>query len=413
MRGTGGRPGTGGMFRSLRYPNYRLLIAGQLATSSAQWMEQVSRGWLVYELTDSPLLLGVVQAARALPLLVFGLLGGVLADRFDRKRQMILAQNANLVLNLVLAGLILSGRIQAWQVFATAVLAGAVQAFQQPARQSMIPEVVKREDLMNAVALNSGVLNVTRTLGPAVAGLLIAVVGVGWSYVLQAGMFLFASVWTAQIKLSLDEARLQQRRSGSIWSNLIDGLAYVRSRPVVLTLLLLALVPIVLAQPYSALVPVFARDVFAIGAVGQGVLLSVPGVGAVVGAFGVAAIGDGSSKGLLLLGGVVAFGLALVGFALSPWLAGALLALLIVGAASTSYRAVNQTLLQSYTDDAYRGRVMSIYLLDRGFAPLGSFLVGALAALYGSRDAVAIMGAMTALFAIVVLLRAPQIRSLT
>src|SRR5438874_6472787 len=155
-----------GIFRSMRYPNYRLLLYGQMATSSANWMEQVTRGWLVYDMTGSPLLLGAVQASRALPLLVFGLVGGVAADRFDRKRQMILAQNANMVLNLILAVLIMTGRVAPWHVFVTAVLAGSVQAFQQPARQSLIPDIVGHGDLMNAIALNSGVLNTTRTLGP-------------------------------------------------------------------------------------------------------------------------------------------------------------------------------------------------------------------------------------------------------
>jgi MFS family permease len=400
------------MFSSLRYPNYRLLIAGQVTTSSAQWMEQVSRGWLVYDMTGSPLLLGLVQASRALPLLVFGLVGGVLADRFDRKRQMILAQNANMVLNLILAALVITQRVETWHVLVTAVLAGAVQAFQQPARQSMIPEIVERKDLMNAIALNSGILNTTRTLGPTVAGLLIAVIGVGGSYIFQAFLFLFASIWTAQIDIPLTAVRRMRRDSGSIWDSLVDGLGYVRARPIVLTLLAISLIPIILAQPYSALVPVFARDVFAIGAVGQGVLLSVPGIGAVIGAFAIAGIGDTSAKSMILLGGVVAFGIGLVAFALSPWLAGALLALLVVGAASTSYRAVNQTLLQTHTDEAYRGRVMSIYLLDRGLAPLGSLLVGTLAAAFGARDAVAIMGFLTAAFAGVVVLRIPRIRAL-
>src|SRR4051812_21859366 len=151
-----------GIFRSLQYPNYRLLLYGQMATSSANWMEQVSRGWLVYDMTGSPLLLGLVQASRAVPLLFFGLIGGVLADRFDRKRQLVLAQNANMVLNLILAALVLSGQVQTWHVLLTAVLAGSVQAFQQPARQSLISDIVGREDLLNAIALNSGVLNSTR-----------------------------------------------------------------------------------------------------------------------------------------------------------------------------------------------------------------------------------------------------------
>jgi MFS family permease len=158
---------------------------------------------------------------------------------------------------------------------------------------------------------------------------------------------------------------------------------------------------------------VFARDVFQIGAIGQGVLLSVPGIGAVIGAFVIAGQGDASWKSMVMIGGVVAFGVGLIGFALSPWLAGALLALLVVGAASTSYRAVNQTMLQLHTEDEFRGRVMSIYLLDRGLAPLGSLLAGGLATAFNARDAVAIMGALTIAFACLIALRLPQLRDLS
>lgn len=396
------------MFRSLRYPNFRLLIAGQFATSSAQWMEQVARGWLVYEMTGSPLLLGAVQATRALPLLIFGLLGGVLADRLDRKRQMVLAQNANAVLNIVLAALVISGRVQAWHVFVTAALAGSVMAFQQPARQSMIPDLVERADLMNAVALNSGVLNTMRTLGPTFAGVIVAVVGVGGCYIFQAALFVFASLWTVQIKAP--DRPLPQR--ATIWGSFTDGVTYVRSNTTILALLALALIPIVLAQPYSALIPVFARDIFNIGAVGQGVLLAAPGFGAVIGAFWIARFHESTSASMLLLAGVIMFGGGLVAFALSPWLSVALLALLVVGIASTSYRAVNQTLLQTHTDDAYRGRVMSMYLLDRGMAPLGALLAGILATAYGTRDAVAILGILTAAFAVAIAVRVPRLRSL-
>jgi MFS family permease len=403
-------PQLGGTFRSLAYRDFRLLIAGQMTTSSAQWMEQVARGWLVYDMTGSPLLLGAVQATRAVPLLIFGLLGGVLADRLDRKRQMILSQNANVVLNLVLAVLVLSGRVQAWHIFLTAALAGCVMAFQQPARQSLIPDLVDRRDLMNAIAVNSGVLNTTRTVGPMVAGLLVAAIGVGGCYLVQAGLFLLASVWTAQIAVP---EREQGQGKQSLWGSFAEGMSYVRSNRVVLTLLLLALVPIILAQPYSALVPVFARDVFAIGAFGQGLLLSAPGVGAVIGAFAVARLSDSRWASALLLLGVIVFGLGLIAFALSPWLTGALGALFVVGIASTSYRAVNQTMLQAHTEDGYRGRVMSVYLLDRGLAPLGSLLAGGLAAAFGAPDAVVIMGLLTAIFGVLIALWVPRIRNLS
>jgi len=314
-------------------------------------------------------------------------------------------------LNLILAALIISGHVESWHVLVTAVLAGSVQAFQQPARQSLISDIVGHEDLLNAIALNSGVLNSTRTLGPTVAGLLIAFVGVGGSYVFQAGLFLFASVWTVQMSIPERPERAARRHQGSMWSNLLDGLGYVRTKPTVIALLALSLVPIILAQPYSSMIPIFAKDVFKIGSLGQGVLLSVPGIGAVIGAFAIAG-GTWARQGLILIGGVVVFGLGLVAFAWSPWFAGALVALLVVGGASTSYRAVNQSLLQTQTEDAYRGRVMSIYLLDRGMAPLGSLFAGILAASFGAPNAVAILGMLTIAFALAVAAFVPRLRTL-
>jgi MFS family permease len=199
----------------------------------------------------------------------------------------------------------------------------------------------------------------------------------------------------------------------TIWGSFTDGVTYVRTNTTVLALLALALVPIVLAQPYSALVPVFARDIFDIGAIGQGVLLAAPGLGAVIGALAVARMNESSGgASLLLLAGVVLFGGGLVVFALSPWLWLALAALMVVGIASTSYLAVNQTLLQTHTEDEYRGRVMSMYLLDRGMAPLGALLAGGLAAAYGVRDAVAVLGILTAAFAVAIAVRVPRLRSL-
>ncbi len=395
-----------GTFRSLRHAGFRLLIAAQLSTSFASWMEQVARGWLVYEMTGSATALGLVQACRAAPLLIFGLWAGVAADRYDRKRQLLLAQNANAVLNVILAALIITGRVQPWHVFATAFMAGSVMAFQSPARQSIIPDVVGRDDLMNAIALNSGVVNGSRTIGPAIAGLIIAVVGVGGSYIVQALLFVLASWWTAKMTVS----RLQPVAAGeTAWQSLLDGFRYIRGRPVVVMLLLIAIIPILLAQPYQSLMPVFARDIYEIGPLGQGILLSASGVGAVLGALANATWGDTGWKGLHMLIGLVLFGVGLIAFALSPWLALALIALGFVGGANTSYRAVTQALLQTHTDDAYRGRVMSIYLLDRGFAPLGSVVAGLLTDAMGARSAVVALGGMTVLVAGAALASMPRL----
>ncbi len=392
-------------FRSLRHPNYRVLLAAQVLTSSAMGMEQVARGWLVYSLTGSALLLGLVQATRMIPLLFLGAFSGVAADRFNRQFQLMAAQLANAALNIVLAGLILTGTVETWHIFLTGFLGGCAITFQMPARQSLIPSTVNREDLINAVAINSGVNNMTRTLGPSLAGLLIAGTGTAGAYLFQAGLLVVASVWTLQLKFPQMLHDAPGKAKESMWSSLVDGLRYVRNRPVILNVLVLGLIPIILAQPYQALVPIFAGDIFDIGPAGLGLLMSAPGVGAVIGALLVARQNDSSRNAHLFLGGIIGFGGGIVVFALSPWVSLALIAMFFVGITSTSYRAVNQTMLQAHTENAYLGRVMSLYLLDRGFSPLGAALAGVLAAAFDVRIALTIMGGLTVAVAILAAFR--------
>ena len=394
------------MARSLRHSNFRFLLAGQVSTSTAVWMEQLTRGWLVYEMTDSVFLLGLVQAVRSLPLLLLGLFGGVFADRLDRKRQLMVAQLLNMGLNFVLATLIVTGLVEIWQVFATAFLAGCVMAFQQPARQSLLPNTVPRSDLVNAVGLNSLALNSCHTLGPAIAGVMVALAGLGVTYYFQGALFLVASLWTAQLKVS-GGLRPGHDAGKSMWGSLAEGLGYIRGNQVVFTLLVLALLPLVLATPVIALLPAFAGDVFDVGPEGLGLLLGANGVGSVLGAFVVVSLGDFQHKGWYLLGAVMVLGLALVSFALSPWLWAAMLMLALVGFAQTGYRVLNQTLLHTNTEDGYRGRVMSVYLLDRGVAPLGALLAGTIAAFLGAPFAVAVLGALTFLTAALVAATVP------
>ncbi len=401
--------GSGQLARSLAYPNFRLLFAGQVSTAAAQWMEQVTRGWLIYEMTGSVFLLGLVQAVRAAPLLFLGPFGGVLADRMDRRRQLMVAQLLNMALNALLATLIVTRQVQVWHVFATALLAGCVMAFQQPARQSLLPGTVPRRDLANAVALNSMALNLSHSVGAAIAGILVSTIGTGGAYYFQAALFLIASLWTYQLAVP-DHDLPHKRRQETMWDSLTEGFRYIAGNQTVFILLVLALLPIVLAQPYNTLLPVFADDVYRTGPAGLGLLVGAAGIGAFAGAFQVAALGDFRRKGWYVLGILMVFGLSLVLFALTPWLWLALPLLGTVGFAQTSYRVVNQTLLQKNTDDEFMGRVMSIYLLDRGVAPLGSLLAGTLATFLGAPTAVGLLGGATFLVAAVVAATVPALR---
>jgi MFS family permease len=199
-------------FQSLALRDYRLLWLGMAGTSMGQWLDQVARSWLIYELTDSPLMLGAVGAMRAVPMLLFGVVAGVVADQYGRKAQLIIAQLTNVCFNLILATLVATRLVQPWHVFVSAFLTGTVQAFQLPARQALIYDLVGKEYLLNAVALNSVVFNLMRSVGPAVAGFLIALVGIDGSYYAQATLFLLATVWTIQIRVPAEEK--QPRRQG-------------------------------------------------------------------------------------------------------------------------------------------------------------------------------------------------------
>ncbi len=432
-------------FSSLRFRDYRLLWLGQAGTSAGQWMDQVARSWLIYQLTGSPLELGAVGAARAVPILVFGVAAGVVADRYGRKAQLIISQVVNAVLNLALATLVVTGRVQPWHVYVTALLVGTAQAFQQPARQALISDLVGKEYLANAVALNSAVFNLMRSLGPALAGALIAAFGVGGSYYVQAGVFVWASIWTAQMRVPGEPGLLglagawrgvagtratgldggssataagvvgaakRRRAEGSFFASLREGLQYLRENRLILSLMFLGLAPVVLAMPYVSLLPIFALDVLQVGSVGQGLLLSSVGVGALLGALGIASLGQFRRKGLLLLGGAIVFGLSLIAFSRSTWMPLSLLCLFIAGVSNASYTSQNQTIIQTLTPPRLRGRILSIYMLNRGLMPLGSLLAGGLAAWLGGPWAVTLMGASCALLAIGVALKTPAIREL-
>lgn len=443
-------------FESLRFRDYRLLWLGQGGTSMGQWMDQVARSWLIYQITGSPLQLGAVSAMRAIPMLFFGVIAGVVADRYGRKAQLVISQVTNIFLNLILATLVLTGQIQPWHVYVTAFFAGTVQAFQQPARQSLISDLVGRDHLANAIALNSAIFNLMRSVGPAVAGAMIALVGVGGSYYAQAALYAWATLWTIQMRIPgetglLESIRLRRRpvnpvdvderispaeslalrsastsgRPGaqrsatsrpvadsSFFGSMKEGFTYLLSNRLMLSLMFLGLAPVLLGMPYTSLMPIFALDVLSVGSVGQGLLLTSAGLGALVGALGIASIGSFHRKGLLLLGGATMFGLSLVAFSQSRWMPLSLLCLFFAGMSNASYTSQDQTIIQTLAPKNMRGRVISIYMLNRGLMPLGSLLAGALATWLGGPVAVGLMGVSCAIIAIWIAVKVPRIREL-
>ncbi len=393
-----------------KHPNYRLYWFGAFASNIGTWTQMVAQGWLVYELTGSPFYLGIVGFATAIPNLFLSLVGGVLADRFERRRLMIVTQSLAMSLAFLLAFLTITETITVWHIVAIAFAAGIVNAIHTPIRQTIVSDLVPREDLLNAVALNSAQFQSSRTIGPAVAGVLIAAVGPGWCFFLNGMSFL--AVIGALVAMKLPTSSGKSRKT-SMGKNLVEGLRYVRREPVLLSLIGLATVPSFFGMPYTQLMPAFASSVLGVGPEGLGLLMSSAGLGALLGALAVASLGKSAPRGLLLLGSISAFGLCLAVFAASRLFPLSVAMLLGVGMSAMAYNALNQTFLQTLSEDAMRGRVMSLLTVATfGLQPLGVLAAGGAASLLGPQAAVLGGGAVCALFAGWMLLTRPALRTL-
>jgi MFS family permease len=395
-------------FTSLQLRDYRLLWLGQVGTSMGQWMDQVTRGWLIYQITGSAFELGLATALRGLPLLFFGILAGAVADRSNRKHQLILAQVTNAILNAILATVVLFGHVQPWHVYVTGFLAGTVQAFQQPARQTLISDIVGARYLMNALALNAMALNMSRAVGPAVAGLLIAFIGAHGSYYTQAAMFVLATVWTVQMAVPEREAESAAVRREPFMRSIVEGLTFVMRDRDIRILMVLAHGPLTLGMPYMSLFPIFARDVLHGGARLQGFLMTLVGVGSVLGSLVVASLQRGYSYGRAVVIGALAFGITLFGFASAHDVTLSSLCAFCLGICVVTYQTQNQTMLQLLAPRPMRGRVMSIFLLNRGLVPLGTFIGGVLAQHLGGPLALQIMSLAVLSVVMSIILLAPR-----
>lgn len=386
-------------FESLSFRDYRLLWLGQITTSMGQWMDQTARSWLIYQMTGSPLQLGLVSAARGLPLLIFGVLAGVVADRYGRKMQLILAQVVNTILNILLATLVLTGHIHVWHVYVTGFLNGTVQAFQQPARQSLINDLVGEKHLLNAISLNSAAFNLSRSVGPGLCGILIQAFGVDVSYFVQAAMYAGATIWTIQIAVPDSSIHNQQPQVSarlSLLGSAKEGIAYIIHNRLILSLMVLGLAPILLGMPFVSLMPIFAHG----NAGTQGLMLSMVGVGAVLGALLIASLGRRQGSGKLLVIGAAGFGLSLVLFSQSSVLAMSLVFTFLAGLSNSTYTSQDQTIIQMLAPAELRGRILGIYFLNRGLMPLGSLVAGELASWLGGPWAVTVMGTACFILAI-------------
>jgi len=398
-------------FESLRYREYRLLWYGQVFASLGTWMDQVTRGWLVYELTDSALQLGLVRGIQAIPFLLLSPIAGSTADRYSRKFQVVGAQLANGLLFGVLAVLIFSGLIQTWHVYVNAVLVACVQVFLQPSRAAMISDTVPPKALTNAIGLNAVVFNMARSTGPALAGLLISLFNTGAAFIVQALFFFLSTVWTMQMSAARYSSS-PGAHTESFAQSILEGWKFSWRNEIVRAGILVVVIAALFIIPFSTLLPIFARDILAVGAQGQGFLLTSMGIGALASSLLIATLGDRMPRGLLMLGGVALYGVFVMIFAASPWFSLSLILMAAIGLCHVSSHALVQTVLQTYSPPEFRGRTMAIFHMTQVLLLLGGLLIGALSALIGAPLAAAAMSAVGVLCMVLLYLAAPRAREI-
>jgi MFS family permease len=391
----------------LRHRNFQLFFSGQLVSLIGTWMQSVAQAWLVYRITHSSLLLGSVSFAGQFPVFLAAPLGGIVADRYNRQRVVIGTQVASMLLALVLAVLTWTNKITVPEIFWLAALLGVVNAFDIPGRQSFLVEMVGKDDLINAIALNSSMFNGARIIGPAIAGLLVAKIGEGWCFFANAVSYIAVIIGLFMMRVPPREHRPQ----GSPIAHVIEGFRFVqKTAPIRAILLLLGLVSLV-AMPYTVLMPIFADKILHGGARGLGILMGATGVGALFGALTLATRTGVSGLGRWITFSCAGFGITLVAFALSRdfWLSTAVL--VPVGFCMMLQMSSSNTLIQAMVPDHLRGRVMSVYsMMFMGMAPFGALMGGVVADRLSAPVAVG-MGAVAAVGGAAIFgIRLPRLR---
>ena len=395
--------------RALRHRNFRLFFAGQFISLVGTWMQTVAESWLVYRLTGSALLLGTVGFCSQIPVFLLAPIGGTVADRHDRRRIVIATQTASMVLPFILAVLTLTHRVHVWHVMVLAAGLGVVNAFDIPARQAFLVDMVGKEDLLNAIALNSSMFNGARIIGPAVAGIMVASIGEGLCFLVNSLSYIAVIAGLLLMKL---ERRGRLDQQGSPLENIIEGFRFVRNTgPIRALLLLLGLVSFV-GMPYAVLMPIFAAQILHAGARGLGILMGATGVGALLGAASLAARVGTKGLGKLVAICCGTFGVSLILFSSSRFFWLSALLLVPVGFSMMVQMASSNTLVQAMVPDQLRGRVMAVYsMMFMGMAPFGSITAGALAHRVGAPWTVAMGGMACIVGAILFALHRPYIRA--
>lgn len=405
-----GTPARAGTFAAFRYRNYRLMWLGNFISNSGDWIDQVALNWLVVSTTDSPVWLGLVNLARGLPLVFFAFLGGAVADRMDRRRMMLTTQTLAMILAALLAAMVYLDRAPIWAILLLATGRGVLIAFNTPARHSLVSELVPREALASAVALNSVTLNTSKVLGPLLSAAILAAFGTAACFLANAVSF--TAVLAMLVAIDLPPKPVRDGRRETLSESLVGGVRYVRGNDTVFLLVLVALVPTFFAQPYVQLMALFAHDVFRGGPGSLGIMVATASCGAICGGLLAAFVQREARRGSIMLIFMAGFGGALAAFSLAPNLSVALPLLFCAGAMHIAYNSSNNTILQMTVDDEYRGRVLSTLFTTRGLVSLGTASAATIAAFAGARLAMATMAGVVVLFAAILWAKAPSLRNL-
>lgn len=372
----------GATFRALRHRNFRLFLFGQIVSLVGTWMQSVAQSWLVYRLSHSELLLGTAWFCSQIPVFALGALGGVASDRYSRHRIVIATQTLSMLQAFLLAALTLSGRIQVPHILALAVMLGVINAFDMPARQSLIVQLSAKEDLLNAISLNSAIFNAARVVGPGVAGLLVAYLGEGVCFLINGLSFL--AVIAALLAMRLPAAVRQLHDSP--WSHLMEGFRYAWAHREIRALLAVMAALTIAGMPTLVLMPFFADDIFHRGSQGLGFLMGAMGVGAVIGTLVLARRTQIAGLPKVIVASALLMGASFVVFAWSPSFYLSLAIMPLIGFSVMRQMAAANTLIQSLIPDHYRGRTMALYAMTVvGLGPFGSLAAGGLAHAYGAR----------------------------
>jgi MFS family permease len=397
-------------FTALKYPNYKLWFWGQMTSLMGTWMQITAQGFLVYDLTHSPVYLGYVGFAAGIPTWIFMLYGGVIADRISKRDILVITQTVMMFLAAILAALTFLNVIQPWEIILLAFLLGVANAFDAPSRVSLVNELVDKKDLTNAIALNSTLFNTATATGPAIAGITYAIAGPAWCFTINAVSFI--GIIFALRKMNLGGTAIQ-RKSSSAFEDLIEGLKYTASHPIVRVLVLMVASISIFGLSFATLLPAWAVNVLHGDSATNGFLQSARGVGALAAALTIASLGRFNFKGKLLTIGSIAFPVLMFVFSFTRWQFFSLLVILGIGSALILTMNIANALIQTLVSDNLRGRVMGVYTFTFfGFLPIGALLMGALAQHLGEPEAILLCSLVTLTVSLLIFIFAPAIRRL-